>query len=260
MSSLRFHGKVPFVLPAIGLLSLLVLQAGCGGGADRPPPGLIVRDLPGEDVMPPAYAPTYVIQPDDELRIVVLGNQDLTSTSPVRFDGTITVPGAGTVQAGGLTPQELTDVIESRLANVLRQPEVDVLVVKTKPSTIFVAGEVYGPGEKEFDKGMTLLQALAVAGARDTGNMKSVLLMRRTGPSEVHVRRLNVKDVLKGKEGAIDPLLAPADVVYLPKTFIASWSQFMNQFVRPATFPLDLYTQTWWAFNIASQDVRITFR
>jgi polysaccharide export outer membrane protein len=108
---------------------------------------------------------------------------------------------------------------------------------------------------------MTLLQVLAMAGTDgNTANLKSVLLMRRTGQSAVDVRRINIKDVLKGKKGAVDPLLAPSDVVYVPRTFIANWAQFMNQFVRGAVAPLDLYTQAWWAINIAKQDLRITFR
>jgi polysaccharide export outer membrane protein len=225
-----------------------------------PPPGLVVQGTPRDEVIPPPYAPSYVIQPDDELRVVVLGNTELTSTSPVRYDGTITVPGAGEVKAGGLTPQELADIVESRLTHIVRQPEVDVLVVRTSPPSFYITGEVFGSGEKTYRRGMTVLQALALGGLRDTANLKSVLLMRRTGPTGVDVRRINIKDVLKGREGAVDPLLAPADVVYVPKTFVASWSQFMTQFVRRASDPLDLYTQAWWALNIASQNVRITFR
>jgi polysaccharide export outer membrane protein len=210
--------------------------------------------------MPPAYATPYVIQPNDELRIVVLGSPDLTSTSPVRPDGTVTVPGAGEVQAGGRSPSELSEIIESRLTDIIRQPQVDVLVTETTPPRVFVAGEVFSSGARDFRPGLTMLQAMTLAGPRSTAKMTSVLLMRRTGPDEITVRRINVKDVVNGKEGAVDPRLAPDDVIFIPKSFVASWAQFMNDFIRTASFPLDLYTSAWFAANVANQNVRITFR
>lgn len=264
MVCLHSHRTLYEVLARLGILGLLVLGiAGCGGTADQPPglpPGLIVQGTESGEVMPPAYQAAYLLQPSDELRIVVLGNQDLTSTSLVRSDGTITVPGAGVVQAGGVTPEQLGEDIESRLTHIIRQPSVDVLVTQTAPPGVYVAGEVFSAGFREHRSGLSLFQALSMAGVRDTAKLTSILLMRRTGADEVTVRRINLKDVLTNKEGALDPLLAANDMIFVPKSFIASWKHFIDTFLRPAAVPLDLYTSAWFAANVANENIRVTFR
>jgi len=235
--------------------------AGCGGGADPPPAGLRAQIPQAGDVDPPPYEPPYVIEPDDELRIMVLASQDLNSTAPVRPDGNITVPGAGEVKAAGLTPEELSGIIEARLSSLLRHPDVSVVVTRTKPRGVFVTGEVFNSRELGYRPGMTLLQALTGAGGlRSSAKTSSILLMRRTGPEDVSIRRVDVKAILDREEGSVDPIMAPFDIVYVPRTFIASAGQFINDFIRPASAPISLYTQAWWAVNLSSSTVRVTLQ
>jgi hypothetical protein len=94
-------------------------------------------------------APTpalYQIGPEDLLRISVWNNKDLTLDIMVRPDGKISVPLIQDVQADGLTPPELADVIHQRLLAYIKDPHVSVIVLQVNSSKFFVVGEVNKPG------------------------------------------------------------------------------------------------------------------
>ena len=108
---------------------------------------------------------------------------------------------------------------------------------------------------------MALLRALAAAvGPRNSARLSQVLLLRRRGPDEVEVRRVDMEALLDRKEGSVDPYLLPSDVVFVPKSPVASWAQFVDEYISPAIDPFTLYIQAWWALNLSRSTVRVTFR
>jgi protein involved in polysaccharide export with SLBB domain len=242
-------------------LVLTFVLTGCGGGGtDIPPPGLNVQIADEGTGAPPSYFGDYVLQPDDEITIRVLANPDMNATVPIRPDGTVTAPGAGEIFAGGMTPGQLADVIETRLSQLIRQPHVDILVTELRPRGIYVMGEVEGPGERVYRPGMTVLQALGAAGGTlSSAKRSSVLLLRRTGPEDIEVRRVDVEAIFERRDGAVDPMLAPNDIVFVPKTWISKWGQFVDEYIRPTIQPFALYVQAWWAMNLTSESVNVTF-
>src|SRR5262245_17328657 len=83
-----------------------VLAVGCFGRALSPPP---------PDPTPMDRAP-YTIGVTDVLKITVWRNPELSVDAvPVRSDGMISVPLINDVQAEGMTPEELKDVIAREL-------------------------------------------------------------------------------------------------------------------------------------------------
>ena len=88
------------------LLGLLVIAfgVGCTGRGAPPPP----EDEPGE-------REEYVIGIPDVLKVVVWRNPELSVEVPVRSDGKISVPLVDDVQAEGLTPEELKEVLTEAL-------------------------------------------------------------------------------------------------------------------------------------------------
>ncbi|MBU1702529.1 MAG: polysaccharide export protein [Candidatus Eisenbacteria bacterium] len=254
-------GRFPSAQWMLGLLVILIpILTSCGGGTDIPPPGLNVQ-IPDEGSgAPPSYFSDYVLQADDEITVRVLANPEMNATVPIRPDGTVSIPGAGVINAGGMTPSQLADVIETRLGQLIRQPQVDVLVTELRPRGIYVMGEVEAPGERVYRPGMSVLQALGAAGgALRSGKLSSVLLMRRVGPEDVEVRRVDIEAIFERTEGAVDPLLAPNDIVFVPKTWISRWGQFVDEYIRPTIQPFALYVQAWWAMNLTSDSVNVTF-
>src|SRR5947208_14068352 len=71
----------------------------------------------------------YRIGPEDVLDIAVWNNTAISRTVPVRPDGKISLPLLNDVQAAGLTPMQLRDVLIKKLAEYIPTPEVSVIEI-----------------------------------------------------------------------------------------------------------------------------------
>jgi polysaccharide export outer membrane protein len=93
----------------------------------------------------------------------VFGQDQLTNSYNVDGAGNIALPLIGTVHAQGLTTNQLTGSIESRLkGGYLKDPKVSVEVEAYRP--FYVLGEVTVAGQYPFINGMTVQNAIAIAG------------------------------------------------------------------------------------------------
>jgi polysaccharide export outer membrane protein len=105
----------------------------------------------------------YQLASGDRVRVIVFGQDSLTNSFSVDGAGNISMPLIGLVKAYGLTTAELQGAIETRLRNgYLRDPRVSVEVEAFRP--FFVLGEVQTAGQYPFIDGMTVQNAVAVAG------------------------------------------------------------------------------------------------
>jgi protein involved in polysaccharide export with SLBB domain len=106
---------------------------------------------------------SYRFGPGDKLRITVANNPDLSGEFTVQQSGEISLPSVGRVKVAGRGFDEFEDEMIRRLReSALRDPQVSVEVAAYRP--IYVVGDVKSPGRYPFEMGMTVLQALAVAG------------------------------------------------------------------------------------------------
>lgn len=110
----------------------------------------------------PINAP-YQLASGDRLRIIVFGQDNLSNSYSVDGAGNIALPLVGLVRAQGLTTAQLARLVEDRLRQgFLRDPSVSVEVEAYRP--FFVLGEVTTAGQYPFVNGMTVQNAIAVAG------------------------------------------------------------------------------------------------
>ncbi len=114
--------------------------------------------LPNPDVT------NYRLGAGDEIRVITYDDAQLSNNFTVGADGTIAFPLLGTLQASGLTIAEFESQISDTLKykKLLSQPSVSVQVVQYRP--ISVLGEVNRPGQYPYQPGMTMLDAVALAG------------------------------------------------------------------------------------------------
>lgn len=158
----------------------------------------------------------YKIGPEDELYISVWKNETLTRTVPVRPDGKISLPLLNDVQAAGLTPMQLRDVLRKKLAAYMSNPEVSVVVQGVKSFKVSVTGEVKKPGTFEMSSRSTVMDALARAeGMSDFAARSRIVVLRRDG-TEVKRIPFNYNRAISEDGARENFYLRPGDIVIVP--------------------------------------------
>ena len=110
-----------------------------------------------------ATSPEYHLGSGDRVRVTVLDQPNLTGEYRVDGAGRLAFPLIGSIDARGLSPSELEEKITSRLKpEYLANPSVSVEVVNARP--FYVLGEVKNPGSYPYVEGITVLNAVAIAG------------------------------------------------------------------------------------------------
>ena len=129
---------------------------------------------------PPAYADSgYLLGPGDKIRVTVFGHEDLSGEFEVDAAGNVALPLIQSVPAQGLTPPALEKEIASRLEpDYLRDPKVSVEVLTYRP--FYIYGEVMKPGSYPYVNGMTIHNAIALAGGFSYRARTSSVRLRRT--------------------------------------------------------------------------------
>lgn len=261
------RGRVPARLarlrPAVMLAMVAALPiavTGCGSGvkgADRSE-GWYDADSVAEFVkdtsvpMLPILEPEYVIGVGDVLEVVFLYQSNLTTRGLiVRRDGRISMPYVGDQMAAGVTPMVLDSVLTVRFSEVLREPNLSVIVSEPAPQKAFVLGEVNTPGRFEFTDELTMLQAVAMAGGAKAGGMANhAVLIRRQGVTQIVGVEVDLRAVMNGSVLRNDLRLRNYDIVYVPKHPLYSAADFMQVVGDIINVPLDAVFKGWQIANL----------
>jgi polysaccharide export outer membrane protein/exopolysaccharide production protein ExoF len=126
-----------------------------------------------ENVAQPAGA--YHLGQGDKVRLKVFAwraaKDEIFAWSPLNAEfsvgvsGAVSLPLLGDVQAAGLSPGELSRSIAYRLQDrfgLVERPEISVEMAQYRP--FYIVGNVAHPGEYAFRPGITVLQAMSIAG------------------------------------------------------------------------------------------------
>jgi polysaccharide export outer membrane protein len=192
----------------------------------------------------------YQIGSQDLLEIKVFEAPDLNASHRVSAKGEISLPLIGSVQAAGLTAQQLEALLEYKLHQYMKDPHVDVLVSSVESHPVSVVGAVKKPGVFQVRGPRTLLEMLSLAEglADDAGD--DVLVMRGAGGglTEPHVEteqstiiasasqapappspersdqqgddeavRVNLKKLLETGDARLNVAVRPGDIVKVPR-------------------------------------------
>lgn len=119
----------------------------------------------------------YRLGSGDTVAINVFGDESLSGEHNLDGEGNLTMPLVGGVSANGLTPAELQQKLETQLAEYMQDPRVTVQVVEYRP--FYIVGEVRKPGSYPYVEGMTVVNAVALAGGYTYRAKKEDYLLRR---------------------------------------------------------------------------------
>ncbi|MFQ6102741.1 MAG: polysaccharide biosynthesis/export family protein [Candidatus Glassbacteria bacterium] len=177
----------------------------------------------------------------DLIEIKFFYNPELNQELIVRPDGRITLPRLGDLFVVGLTPSEIDEIITAKYSEIIRDPDITVIVKSFASQVVYVLGEVNMPGGYDLVVNMTTLQSIALAGGfTKNANPKSVILIRSKG-KVAEAERINMSKVIDSGNLTGDHVLRPFDVVYVPNRFIDRVDLFMEKYFEGLLPPFNLY-------------------
>ena len=200
---------VPLFFGLVGLAAQGTQKPTTAPDASRVPDDDDPRKVVGESIDPR----TYVVGPEDILRVMVWGEPQLSGPVLVRPDGFVTLPLLEQdVKAGGETPRRLAEQITSLYEKIITRPVVSVTVATVNSKKYFIIGQVEKPGQYPLVVPTTVMQALAIAGGlKEFADAKNIIVLR--GPKQ---HKFNYKDVIRGKNRQQDIYLESGDMVSVP--------------------------------------------
>jgi len=213
-----------FLSTSISLLLLFQDPAGPAKSQEAIVPG---------PVAPTAFLPSdnYALGPGDQVLIRAIDVEEIDN-KPVLIDrrGNINLPIIGQLQAAGLTPDQLEDVLRGRLAKILVHPDVSVSVVELRSQPVSVLGSVGTPGVQQLQGDKRLDEVLSMAGGLRPDAGYTVVIARQIewGPiplptaapdstGQFSVASVNVKSIMNGSNPAENIHIKPNDVITVPR-------------------------------------------
>mgnify|MGYP003592544787 CR=1 FL=1 len=164
-------------------------------------------------------AASSAVGPGDALEIRVFDEDRFGGEYQVGDDGTIDFPMVGSVDVTGKTKDEVARALEQRLADgYLNNPQVSVQVKQRGNREVSVFGQVNEAGSIDYRDGLTVVQAVSLAGGLGAFAAPSrVKVTRRTGDRTVTFE-VSLPAIVNGK--AQDLVLRPGDIVFVPESRI----------------------------------------
>lgn len=195
----------PRVLLTSSLLVLGLIGAACSN-----------RNVQATEI-PPRATDDTTLGPGDVFRVRVYDEEELSGSHQVAPDGTIDFPLLGSVNVSGLEPPDVADTLQKLLKErrLLRDPHVSVYVEQYVSKRISVVGAVANPGAFRLEPGMTVVQAISMAGGFSSlADRDGTVVTRRVNGQTIRYR-VPVAKVAKGQ--AEDILVAAGDIIYVPE-------------------------------------------
>ena len=147
-------------------------------------------------------------------------------------EGTIQMPGIGSVYVQGLTLEELRRELEARYQAAFGPGLTLTPILSQKaPSYVFIGGEVKTPGRYQLEGPTTVMQAIALAGGWNVGgNTSQIVVFRRDENWCLKATKIDLKEPLYGKDPCpvTDVWLRDNDLVIVPKSRILVADDIIN--------------------------------
>jgi polysaccharide export outer membrane protein len=182
---------------SLSFSTAVILCVACGHGQSA---AAVVDASPA-----PSGALPDALRPGDKVRLKIWREPDLSGDFDVDESGEVRLPKIGSVAVGRIPADSAKRLIVASYESVLRNPTIDVLVLRR----INVLGAVRTPGLYPVDPTMTVADVLALAGgAASDGKPDQVRLLRDGRPMTVR---------LTGGTRIFDTPIRGGDQLYVPQ-------------------------------------------
>lgn len=158
---------------------------------------------------------TYTLSPYDVIDVSVYGEEDLHTRARLGADGTALFPLVGTVDLGGKTVAEATDLLQKRYAQgFVKDPHILVTVLEYRKSTFSILGQVVRPGIYEIPEGthMSIVDAILMAGGFTRTAAQNNVRVKRTVKGKPTVFKVHAGDMADSSD--VSPFeIEPGDII-----------------------------------------------
>lgn len=186
--------------------------------ACTPPPPQLLPTLPSATELKRVSGALLGV--GDVVEVRVYQEQELTGLYRVELGGGFLFPLIGEVSAEGRSPSELASLIAERLrAGYLRAPQVTVFLKESNSKKVFILGQVKKPGTYRYEDGMSVVQAVALAGGLMPLAAPDLILIRAREREGVEERySIPFKEISRGQ--APNAPLRPGDILFVPESWL----------------------------------------
>lgn len=138
-------------------------------------------------------AENYKLGPGDVIVIQVFGEDELKLETQLTDSGTVNYPFLGTIKVVGMTIKQLEQHVYNGLKpDYFVEPNVFVGIVQYRP--FYIHGEVKKPGGYPYQPGMTVNQAVALAGGlTERASKEKIEISREGDKNNTQTGTLNTK-------------------------------------------------------------------
>ncbi|MFN1835761.1 polysaccharide biosynthesis/export family protein [Balneola sp. MJW-20] len=187
-----------------------------------------VRDIEGRS----AYNPD-IINPGDEIEILVWQHEDFNTQSSVTSKGTIAMPLLGEITVAGKTKEQVDRDLREKLSQYITgEIRLTISLVSKRENIITVFGAVSRSDNFQLVDEISLFELLSMAsGPASDADLRHVKIYRRDYAP--NYSEINLNEYLE--KGQLDPSIkvGPGDIVYIPReqNFIREFSGFLRDVV-----------------------------
>ena len=153
----------------------------------------------------------YRLGPGDKIRINVFNEKDLSGEYEVDPSGNVSLALIGSIRAKGLDTQTLEEAVKKQYAQgYLIDPRISIEVLNFRP--FFILGEVNKPGSYPYVNGLSVLNAVALAGGYTHRAKTSEVIIKRekTSDNDLQVQEIRAKE---------HQLVHPGDIIRVQERF-----------------------------------------
>lgn len=149
---------------------------------------------------------SYRLGTGDKLKVTVFGEEDASGEYEIDSSGAISVKLLGRLQVKGMSVSEVEQVLidQYRSRGFFRNPRISIELVNLRP--FFILGEVEKRGSYPYVNGLTVAQAVAIAGGYTYRASRTRITVQRAGAPQEEAASENTP-------------VYPGDIVRVPERF-----------------------------------------
>lgn len=183
-------------------------------------------------------ASEYKLGPGDSIKVQVYQNPDLTVEARVSENGSISYPLIGSVAVGGMSigdaERRIADALKK--GNILKQPQVNILLLQVRGNQVSVLGQVQRPGRFPLETLNVRVSDMLAAAGGVTPTGDDVLVVSGTREGKPFRKAIDIPKLFSSTRSEDDILLAPGDTLYVDK---APTFYIYGEAQRPGTYRIE---------------------